>query len=200
VAPLPDVEFQGRHLTLTKEGQDQVHTRLGFAALAVHDPRVPVLLVLNRLLGDGASSRLFQRLREEEGVTYDVWSSPVLRFVGGLLEVGWACAPDQFEDAWRSVLEVVEGVGRDLRADEVEIAREGLVRGLRMDAESPSGWASLDISEFLELGRRFDPERTVNELGAVTVDQVRELAAEILRRQRMASAICGPEGIASGVA
>ncbi len=200
VPRLPALRWRGEHLGLSREGTDQVHARLGFKALAVGDPEVSVLVVLNRLLGDGASSRLFQRLREDEGLTYDVWSGPVLKRLGGILEVGWACAPAAFPDAWRLVLEELDRVKDDLGAEEIEVAKEGLLRGLQMDLESPSALCSLDVGEVLERGRRFDAAAARLELEQVTVEKVRAMAADVLRSDRMASAVCGPEGAVTRVA
>jgi predicted Zn-dependent peptidase len=200
VPKLPPLEWRGNHLDLSREGTDQVHARLAFEAMPVSDTRVPALAVLNRTLGDGAASRLFQRLREEEGLTYDIWSGPVLWRLGGFLEIGWACVPQAFADSWTLVLEELTRISRDLAADEVEAAKEGILRGLRMDMESPAARCALDVGEVLERGRRFDPEVACHELRGVTLDDVRRLASEILRPNQRASAICGPEGAATLVA
>ncbi|MFV2073336.1 MAG: M16 family metallopeptidase [Thermoanaerobaculales bacterium] len=200
MSELPDLRWLGKHLDLSREGTDQVHARLAFEALAVGDPRLPALVILNKTLGDGAASRLFQRLREDEGLTYDIWSGSVLRRLGGLLEVGWACAPQAFPDARRLVLEELGRIAGDLDEEEVEVAKEGLLRGLQMDVESPGGLCALDVGETLDRGRRFDLAATRREFEAVSVEAVRALAAEILRPDRMASAVCGPEGIATRVA
>jgi predicted Zn-dependent peptidase len=197
---LPPLSWVGAHLDLSREGTDQVHARLAFEALAVSDPRIPALVVLNRTLGDGASSRLFQRLREEEGLTYDIWSGPVMWRLGGFLEVGWACVPQAFSDSWRLVLDELDRISRDLAEEEVEVAKEGILRGLRMDMESPGARCSLDVGEMLERKRRFNPAVVCRELEAVTHDEVIRLAAEILRPDSSASAVCGPEGAAIRVA
>jgi predicted Zn-dependent peptidase len=200
VPELPPLAWRGSHLDLSREGSDQVHARLAFEALAVSDPRTPALVVLNRTLGDGASSRLFQRLREEEGLTYDIWCGPVMWRLGGFLEVGWACAPQAFADSWRLVLDELVRFSHDLTEEEVEVAKEGILRGLRMDMEVPAARCSLDVGEVLERSRRFDPEIACRELQAVTRDDVLRLAAEILRPDHRASAVCGPEGAATRVA
>ena len=200
VPELPPLSWRGTHLDISREGTDQVHARLAFEALAVSDPRIPALVVLNRTLGDGASSRLFQRLREEEGLTYEIWSGPVMWRLGGFLEVGWACAPQAFADSWRLVLDELVRISRDLSDEEVEVAKEGILRGLRMDMESPAARCSLDVGEMLERKRRFDPEIVCREFEAVTRDDVIGLAAEILQPDTCASAICGPEGAATRVA
>jgi len=198
--PLPPLRWLGAQLDLTREGTDQVHARLGFKGLAIGDPRLAAMAVLSRTLGDGASSRLFQRLREDEGLTYDIWAGPVLRRLGGILEIGWACAPAALGDAWRLVHEEIARVAGDLGEEEVEVVKEGLLRGLEMDMESPGGICSLDVGEVLDRGRRFDAATARREFEKLTVADIRGLAAEILRPEHMASAICGPEGAATRVA
>jgi predicted Zn-dependent peptidase len=200
VPELPPLEWQGGRLDFSRAGTDQVHARIAFESMAASDARVPALAVLNRTLGDGAASRLFQRLREEEGLTYDIWSGPVLWRLGGFLEIGWACAPQAFADSWTLVLEELARISGDLAEDEVEVAKEGILRGLRLDLEAPAARCALDVGEVLERRRRFDPEVACRELQTVTPDDVRRLAAEILRTDRRASAVCGPEGAATRVA
>lgn len=197
---LPELEWVGAHLDLKRENADQVHARLAFAAPPVGDRRVIHLLVLNHILGDGAASRLFQRLREQEGLTYDIWSGPVLRHLGGLLEVGWACAPSAFPESLDLIREELAQLPGNLRSDEVAAAKEGLLRGFEMDMESPGGRCVLDVGEVLERGRRFDPQAARTELEAVTIADVRAMAEEVLRLDHMASAVCGPQSVAVRVA
>ncbi len=192
--------WQGRRKRLARPRSEQVHVRFGLATPTVGDPRLPALIVLNRLLGVGASSRLFQRLREEEGLTYDVWSGLVLRRPAGLLEVGWACGPGALAQAWTVATETLRSLASTITSDEVAVAREGLVRGLAMDAESTAGWVSLDAGEVLDYGRRFDPAVTVGELEGVTLEGVRALAEDVVRLEEMATAMCGPADAARRVA
>ena len=158
------------------------------------------MTVLNRILGVGSTSRLFQRLREVEGLTYDIWSSAGLRRFGGLLEVGWACSPSVFREVWLLVEEELRRIAVDLVDDEVEVALEGMIRGVEMDAELPAVRCAVDVSEVFDRGRRFDLERTREEILAVDPPQIRELAAQLLRPEDMATAVCGPEGLAARVA
>jgi predicted Zn-dependent peptidase len=198
--PLPAPVWNGRRLAIARDGIDQVHARIAFPAVAAGDPMVAVLTVLNRILGVGASSRLFQRLREEEGLTYDIWSTPVLRRLGGFLEIGWACAPEVFDDVRRLILEELSRSVIDVSQDEVEIAREGLLRSLAIDAENPAARCAMDVAEVLDRGRRFGLDVAVGEIASISLNQVRDLAEELLRMERMASAVCGPEGLEARVA
>jgi predicted Zn-dependent peptidase len=197
--PLPPLAWVGGHMRLSRDGIDQVHARLAFPTPPVSAPEIPSVVVLNRLLGVGASSRLFQRLREDEGLTYDIWSGLALRHQGGLLEVGWVCSTDVFSAAVRAVREELAAVVRPT-TDEVEVAKEALRRGLDMDVESVAGLAALDVGEVLDRGRRFDLEATRAELDAVTAETVAGVASRVLDLDRMASAVCSPTGFIAHVA
>ncbi len=190
-ASVPPV-WAGKHLTLDRGAADQVHVRQAFPAVSVRDPDAPVVAVLSRILGSGHSSRLFQRLREDEGLTYDIWSDTALRSNAGLLEIGWACSPDRYRIARDMVAEEIARLPGDLTDREIEVAVQGMVRGLRMDAETAGGMAALDVAEVLERGRRFDLDRVVDEIQSITMERVRAVAERVLRPEAMASAICGP--------
>jgi predicted Zn-dependent peptidase len=192
---LPELRWLGEKRLITRRWADQVHTRIAFEAIPSGDSRLAALMVLNRLLGVGAASRLFQRLREEEGLTYDIWSGLALRRPGGLLEIGWACAPTVNHQVWELVLTEIEQLVRNIRQHEVENAREGLVRGLLMDSDLPAARCAMDVAEMMDRGRRFDLPTVRAELDSVTGDEVRSLARSILRPDRMAAALCGPEGV-----
>jgi predicted Zn-dependent peptidase len=191
---LPELVWRGSRGVVPGNGNDQVHARIAFPAMRSGDPRVVELRVLNRILGFGASSRLFQRLREEEGLTYEIWSAPVLRRLGGLLEIGWTCAPTVFDEVWRMVDEEMRRFASSIGDDELEVAKEGIRRGLAIDAESPAERCAMDVAEILEHGRPFDYEKVTAEIEAVTTGRLRELAAELLQPEKMGAAVCGPSG------
>ncbi len=190
---LPKLRWAGRSITIPRKGIDQVHVRLAFPAVAAGAPEVPALTVLNRVLGVGASSRLFQQLREESGLTYDIGSGLVLRSIGGLLEIGWACSPEVYAESRRQVEHELQRLAATLDDDEVAVAREAQLRALEIDAESSAALCTLDVAELLEHGRRFDLELARQEIEQVSTDQVRELAHQLLRPETMAFAVCGPE-------
>ncbi len=190
---LEEPRWIGDRVRLDRGAADQVHVRQAFPGVSICDPTAPAVAVLSRILGSGHSSRLFQRLREDEGLTYDIWSDALMRSVGGLLEIGWACSPERFATAWAMVEEEILRLPTDITDREVDVAIQGMVRSLQMDAETAGGMASLDVSEVLERGRRFDLDRVVEEIRSITPAEVREAARTILKPEAMASAICGPE-------
>ncbi len=200
VPPLPAPSWVGRRIGLTRAGSEQVHVRLALPVPGVESPSRPAVSVLNRILGGGQSSRLFQRVREEEGLAYDVSSGLILHRGAGLLEIAWACTPERLRAVEAAVRQEVDRLPGTLLAEEVEVAVEGLVRGLVLDAEEVGGRAALEAAWLLERGRGFDLEEAVAELRAVRRDQVAGLAEEVLRLHGAAVAVCGPEGAGELVA
>src|SRR6185503_19666088 len=101
-----------RHVT--REGA-QTHIVAGTSAVAHGDPRRFPLLLLSMLLGGGMSSRLFQRVREELGLAYSVYTYQSFHADAGMHGVYVATAPD-------SAAAALDAIRNELRA----VVREGL--------------------------------------------------------------------------
>lgn len=199
--PLDPPGWLGRRVAVRREGLEQAHVRVAFPAPGVESAARADLVLLDRVLGAGQASRLYQRLREELGLVYDIATGLVLHRGAGLVEIAWACSPDAVRAVWGEVMAVLrrcreEGFGEE----EVETARRGLLRSLEMDEEDPPARLGLEAGWLLDRGRPYDPELARRELAAVTAERVRRLAEAVLRPEVAASAVCGPDGVAELVA
>ena len=183
-------QWHAEKIEIDGMGAEQVHVRLAFPGVPAAHPDAVLFQVLARILGGGNSSRLFQKLREDEGLCYDIWATPVLRSTAGLIEVGWASSAASAPRCMELVLEEIGRLHERLETVEIATAVEGLRRALLMDSETPQGRASLDIGEILERNRRFDLQAVQAELDAVDLDRLLDAAREFLRPEIMASAIC----------
>ncbi len=189
---LPPVLWRGDRVGVERQAQGQFSVRYALATPGLTSPEVPALSLLNRLLGVGASSRLFQRLREELGLVYDISSGLLLRSQAGRLEVAWTCSPDQLERTRHEVLEQIAAVTETITDHEVSTVRDGMVRNLEMEFDDPSGRCGLEASELLQSGREFDLGRWRAELEAVDASMLRALAERLLSEVPVAEAWCGP--------
>ncbi|WP_041582093.1 M16 family metallopeptidase [Zymomonas mobilis] len=113
---------------------EQTHIALGFGGFAYHDPRSHALALYASILGGGMSSRLFQRVREEQGLVYSIYSWTQAWVETGLL--GIYCATDK-EDADKALTLIREIINHSLKTvTEEELqrakaqARAGLLMGL----------------------------------------------------------------------
>jgi predicted Zn-dependent peptidase len=171
---------------------EQAHLVLGGPAVGRLDGRRFALGVLNNSLGGGMSSRLFQEIREKRGLAYSVYSYTSEYAETGMFAVYAGCAPGKVGevlDLTRNELAQVAAHG--LTAEEVArgkgMMKGGLVLGLE---DTGSRMSRLGKGELL-----YDEMLTVDELlarvDAVTPEQVRAVAAEVLA-QPMSLAAIGP--------
>ena len=176
-------------------GGELAHLALGWRTRgALHADRF-ALTVLNHVLGSGPSSRLFQTVREERGLTYSIVSGLTQYSDAGALTV--QCATGTAKAA--ELLEVVEAQVEELRRngirpDELDRAKRSLRGALVLGLEDPSSrGARLGISETVR-GEVVPVARHLELIDAVGVDDVAAAAAEVFGSPRVLS-IVGPGGL-----
>ncbi|ADD44746.1 peptidase M16 domain protein [Stackebrandtia nassauensis DSM 44728] len=179
-------------LRVATRDSEQAHLVLGCHGLARRDERRFAFEVLGGILGGGMSSRLFHRIREDEGLAYSVFSSTSEYAETGLFSVYAGCTPD---NAHR-VLELTNEVLAEIAADGVtasELKRgKGMVKGglvLGME-DTGSRMARLGRGELL-FGDKLTVDEILAKVDAVTLADVAELAAVVLSRPR-SLAVAGP--------
>jgi len=178
--------------TLISRGIEQANLVLGCEALARTDNRRFALGVLNAAFGGGMSSRLFQEVREKRGLAYSVYSFAGQHADTGMWGIYVGCLPSKADDVLaicaEEITRVVEGGLTD-----AELARgKGQVRGsIVLGLEDPSSRMSrLGKSELVY--PRLEPvEEVLASIDAVTHDDIRAVAADILTRPK-ALAVVGP--------
>ncbi|MEO1060035.1 MAG: pitrilysin family protein [Actinomycetota bacterium] len=159
---------------------EQGHLLLSWPAPAAGDDRRHALAVLTQLLGGGAASRLFQRVREDRGWAYSVYASTAQFSDAGALIVGAATAPGRLD----GVAEIAAAEIDDLRrhgpdADELATAVGYLAGSTELAAEDPAARMYSHGLSMLERGEPMDVDAEVVALEAVTAAEVTELAEEL---------------------
>jgi len=185
----------GSGLRVAERNVEQVHIALGFPTVPAADPKRYTAEVLSSLLGGGVSSRLFQRLREERGLLYTVFSSTSYYSDAGALIVYAACEPESIAP----VLELIWAELEDMAAvapDRLDMQRavQRLRSGFLLGQEDPSGrMARLGTAASLDLPL-LSPEAVVARLEAITAEDVQALARATFQRRRAAAALVGRSG------
>jgi predicted Zn-dependent peptidase len=171
--PLPPAEAH------VERGGAQTHVVLGSTTVSHRDPMRYAVLVLGVLLGGGMSSRLFQRVREELGLAYSVFTYQDFHADVGVHGVYVATAPDTARAALEAIrCELAEVVQRGVREDEIEAAKGQLKGQLILSLESVA--ARMHRAAAVELYG--EPYRTLDESLAL-VDAVDPThVADVARR------------------
>lgn len=172
----------------------QLYLSLGARGVAYADPQRYPLVVAETLLGGGMSSRLFQRIREEAGLAYSVFTSLDLLRDGGLLAIHLGVSPDKGREALRLLREEVTRVIEEgPAADEVEAAKMQLKGAVLMAQESVSSRMYHVARQELYLGRHTPAEDQVEHILAVTREQAHEALRRFAPPQRFSLTALGPE-------
>ena len=166
---------------------------MGLAAPAHGSADHDAALLFAQAAGGGASSRLFQELREERGLAYSVYASTTPYADAGLFAVYLATAK---RDAARA-LGLTEDVLAANRAS-ISARRSSTGRGRRcrasllMSLEAPGGWSEYLARSLLVHGRLVPPAEVVARLDGVTVDAVRAVGTAMLAGPRARADVGAP--------
>jgi len=181
----PTVELidRGSPLVAVERPLEQANLLLGVAGLHAADERRPALTVLNSVLGGGMSSRLFQEIRERRGLAYSVYSFAASYSDAGVVGLYAGCSPKRAPEVAGLMLEEFRRLATGgITAEELARARGQLGGASALALEdSDTRMTRLGRSE-LTLGEFADLDETLRRLAAVTVGDVRDLAAELASR------------------
>jgi predicted Zn-dependent peptidase len=171
---------------------EQAHLALAWPAPAQLDSDYFAARFFSDIVGGGASSRLFQQVREERGLAYSVYSQLAPYSDTGIFYVYAATARRESAAAAQLIEEVVAETARTATPRELERVRTQARAGLLMSIESPWGQVHYLARQLSLYGRLVDPAEVIAELQAVTLDQLRAAGAAILAGPRARATIGFP--------
>jgi len=178
-------------VVLTKD-TEQAHLVLGGTGIHRLDETRFAVGVLNNVLGGGMSSRLFQEIREKRGLAYSVYSYTSQYADTGLFAVYAGCAPGKVDEVLELIrAELAEVAAHGVKAAEVArgkgMLKGSLVLGLE---DTGSRMTRLGKGELL-YDELLSVDQLLSKVDAVSVEQVRAAAADLLARP-MSLAVIGP--------
>jgi predicted Zn-dependent peptidase len=182
----------GTGVRLISRGIEQANLILGCEGLSRTDGRRFALGVLNAALGGGMSSRLFQEVREKRGLAYSVYSFSSQHADTGIWGVYVGCLPSKADEVLAICQDEVAKVVSD-GLDDAELERgKGQLRGsIVLGLEDPSSRMSRLGKAELVYPRLEPVDEIIASISAVTHDDVRRVAAEILAQPKVL-AVVGP--------
>lgn len=189
----PDVPKTTPGTLVRYKDSEQAYVVVGSAGLSVRDERRFALSVLDTILGGGMSSRLFQELREKQGLVYSVYSFQAGYREAGLFGTYAGTSPENVQACIDAIARELALI-RDVRvsADELSLAKEHIKGSLTLSLESTSGrMIRLGRNEFA-LGRQITPEEIEERVDAVKAGDINDIAQEIFHADKLGLCIIGP--------
>jgi predicted Zn-dependent peptidase len=168
-----------QHVVLRRKKElEQVHLLLGSRGLPQQSARRFAAAIYNTVLGGGMSSRLFQKIREKEGLAYSIASYHNGYQNGGYQAVYAATNPKNLKRLLEVVFAEMRTIRRDgVTAEELALAKRSLKTSILLSLESTvSRMSGIGRQEYY-FGTHFSPDEIIAHIEEVTADDVREVGA-----------------------
>ena len=190
---LPYVQAKNPRIIIQNRDTEQAHLCIGLPGISMHHPKRFIHDLLNVILGEGMSSRLFTEIRDNLGLAYSIYSYVDHFLDTGAMTVSAGVEPGNLRTTIKATLEQLVRLKEEkIPEEEVTKAKE-LSKGrilLRMeDSRNVNGWIG---SQEVLTGKVMTVDEVIESVDAITAEQMQDFANEFLTGDRLRLAIVGP--------
>jgi len=172
---------------------EQVHLIMGFPGLRHSAPERYALFLLNDVIGGSMSSRLFQEVREREGLVYAIHSGVQAYVDTGTLYVYAATDAQNFSKVLKSTLKVIRELKKTgVTDEELRRAKDHLKGSLMLSLESTSSRMNRLAKHEMHHGTFLSMDAMLAAIDGVRDEEVQTLVTELLDEDRLALTTLGP--------
>jgi predicted Zn-dependent peptidase len=183
---------QARRVQIKKRDSEQTHLCLALPGLPLLHPQRFTLDLLNVILGEGMSSRLFLEIRDKLGLAYSIHSYTEHLLDSGSIIIYAGTEPKNLETIIKAILEQLHKLKETVPESELFKARE-LAKGrliLRMEnSHNVAPW--LGGQEILT-ERILNIDQVISIIDATTAEELEQLAQELIAGEQLRLAVVGP--------
>ncbi|MFA5838477.1 MAG: pitrilysin family protein [Candidatus Paceibacterota bacterium] len=188
------IENQKKPRILIKNKKtEQTHFVFGFRSVNNKDKKLPAIYLMSTILGKGMSSRFFEKLRDEMGVAYYVSSSNYSQSDIGNFRIFAGVNSKRLKEVLKAILEEIRKIQMiEISEKELKKAKEYIIGNTQMNLESSdsiAGWYGSKEIMHLKLET---PEEEANKIKRVTAKDIKNVANEIFKNNKMNLSIIGP--------
>ena len=181
-----------RRLRIETRDIEQAHLCLALPGLSLFHPKRFTLDLLNIILGEGMSSRLFVEIRDKLGLAYSIHSYVDHLLDSGSVVIYAGVEPKNLSTVIKAILEQLSELREIIPESELAKVKE-LAKGrllLRMeDSRNVAGWIG---GQEILTGRILSVEQVVAIIDAITAEELKQLARELLIGSQLRLAVAGP--------
>ena len=189
VTPLP-TNHERVHLR-TKD-TEQANVMIGLPGLDANHPDRYALSLIAGVLGEGMSSRLFLKIREELGLAYDVNAYASTMHDTGAFAIYLGVDPDNTMAAIRAALDELGHIRDGISAAELTKMREYIKGRMLLNMEDTRAVSSWYGAQTLLLNRTRSVDDVIADVEAVSLDDLARVANALIRDDALHLAVVGP--------
>lgn len=182
-------------ITVKRKATEQNQLILAFPSITAGDDKRFGMQLLSSILGGGMSSRLFQEVREKQGLCYSIYTYGSSYEDVGLFCIATAQSHETEEQAITSIRRVIDQFLEEGAAqEELDRARELSKANVLMGLESTTAHMNHLARSIIQGGEVLTPEEIIAAYDAVTLEQLQELARETFRWDQASLSVVGKVG------
>lgn len=180
-----------------EKGKDveQVHVCIAFEGLQREHPMKYAMAIFNTLFGGGMSSRLFQKIREENGLTYSIYSYTSAFADTGIFTICGSMNPNQVERVFMLIAEEIAAVKAEAFPEKlIAVTKEQMISNFIIGTESTLNRMTSAGASLLLKGKVEETEEVIAKIEAVTPEDVLEAARLVLDPAKLSYSAVGNIG------
>ncbi len=178
---------------LVKRQLHQQHICVGCRTFSYNEDRRFPLMLLTTLVGGGMSSRLFQRIREEMGLTYSIFTYADSSWDTGLMATYMAVRPANVGRAMRAVIGEFERIcSGDVGKQELEDTKEQIKGRILLGLETSASHMMRNARNEIQYQRQLSERELIRRINGVTLDDLHEVAISSLDPGNLSAVSLGP--------
>ena len=173
---------------------EQVHLCIGFPGIKSGTDDAYALAAVNTILGGGMSSRLFQKIREQHGLVYTVYSYNASYVDTGLFTIYAALNPSQLQEVLGLISQEVKGLFTDkITREQLAKSKEQLKSNFLLSLESVASRMNSIGRTMLMLNRIVTPDELVEKIDAIDLDIFYNVCEKIFVMDQMSISLVGKQ-------
>jgi len=171
---------------------EQLHLCLGLEAMSISSDKLYPISIFNNALGGGMSSRLFQKIREDKGFAYSIFSYPSLYKDTGIFTIYAAINHSKLEEVYEIIIEELKNFKvNGITNEELKKFKEQLKGNYILGLESTNSRMSFNGKSELLLNKIETQDEVINKIDAVELNDVNEVINEVINFDKLSIAIIG---------
>jgi len=180
--------------SLVEKDIEQVHLCMGFPGIKNGLDEAYALAAVNTILGGGMSSRLFQKIREQHGLVYSVYSYNASYNDAGIFLIYAALNPAQIYDVLGLISQEVRGMFTEkVTEEQLAKAKEQLKSNFLLSLESAASRMNSIGRTLLMLDKVITPDELVEKIDAIDLNSFYDVCDKILRLDQMSLSLVGKQ-------
>jgi len=178
IKPLEVNKYKGGVL-LKEKKLEQVNLIIGFDGLSYNHQDYYKIQVLAMILGGGMSSRLFQEIRENQGLAYSIYAFNYSFQDSGLFGIYAGTTPDKSNQLINSVKEQINKICKKIDKAELDRVKTQFQAGLLMSKESTSSRMQKLGSDIISHNKIISDKEIIDKIKRITEKEISQLASKI---------------------